>query len=165
MNNPSMPEILVREPVPADQEAIAEVNALAIADLRKVYCSNHKALQNLSRISPSLTPLVATKGTSVVGTVQYRIEGDRLFLTALSVHPPQRRQGVARALVAAAAKIGKAAGIGCLAVHTVKETGNVPIFERMGFHTVQENDEDFFESDVHDVLTDVYMERLLSGEC
>ena len=47
----------------------------------------------------------------------------------------------------------------------IRETGNVPIFERMGFQTVQENDENCFESDVHDVLADVYMERLLSGEC
>lgn len=61
MNNPSMPEILVREPVPADQEAIAEANAWAIADLRMVYRPNQKALNNLSGISPSLTAHVATK--------------------------------------------------------------------------------------------------------
>lgn len=41
----------------------------------------------------------------------------------------------------------------------VKETGNVSIFERLGFRTVRETEEDFFVSDVCDGLTNVYMER------
>ena len=165
MDSQRMDDIAVRAPVNADEEAIAEVHALAIADLRKVYRPNEKAFDNLSRISSSLTPLVATKGERVVGTVQLRVEDDRYFVTALSVHPAHRRQGVARALVDAIAKIAGSAGSRCVALHTVKETGNVAVFDRLGFQTVEESEEDFFESDLYDVLTNVYMERPLCAEC
>lgn len=158
------PQILIREPNERDRDAIAEVDALATSGLRQVYRPNQKAFDNLSRISPSLTPLVATIGTNVVGTVKYRIEGNRLYLTALSVHPSHRRRGVATALVRATARIAEERDIPYLAVHTVKETGNVTIFERMGFFTVGEQKDDFFESDVHDSLTDVYMERVVDEE-
>ena len=88
---------------------------------------------------------------------------NRLYLTALSVHPTYRRRGVATALVHAVARIANELGFERIALHTVKETGNVPIFEHMGFHTVREQVDDFFESDVHEVLTDVYMERAIAG--
>lgn len=154
-----MDEIQVREPLQTDCEAIEEVNRLAIADLRKVYRPNEKALNSLSKFAPALKQLIATKGESVVGTVQFRIEGGCFMLTALNVRPTHRRQGVARALVKAIIRLAVSDASRCVALYTVKETGNVDIFERMGFQVIQENKSDFFESEAYDVLTEVYMEH------
>ena len=154
-----MDQIQVREPLPTDCEAIEEINRLAIADLRKVYRPNQEALNNLSKIAPTLSQLVATKEQSVVGTAQYRIDEDCFILTALNVHPIHRQQGVARALVGAAIKLAMSAGSRCIALYTVKETGNVDIFEGMGFQVIEENKTDFFESDACNDLTEVYMEH------
>ena len=154
-----MDEIQVREPLPTDCEAIEQITRLAIADLRKVYRPNQKALNHLSKIAPALSQLVAIKADSVAGTAQYRIEHDCFILTTLNVLPIHRRQGVASALVRAIATLAASAGSRCVALYTVKETGNVDIFERMGFRVVQENETDFFESEACDVLTEVYMEH------
>jgi hypothetical protein len=46
---------------------------------------------------------------------------------------------------------------------TVKETGNMEIFSRLGFHVVVECEDQLFESDKHSTLTEVEMERPLDG--
>jgi hypothetical protein len=44
-----------------------------------------------------------------------------------------------------------------LLLHTIKETGNVEIFARMGFVVVSEQEDALMESDVFEKLTEVEM--------
>jgi ribosomal protein S18 acetylase RimI-like enzyme len=97
----------------------------------------------------------------VVGTVRYPCEGERIHLIGLLVHPQFQRQGVARALVEVVAQIGQQKGMRRLSLYTVKETGSVPIFDKLGFETMTERIAQDVESDRYETLTDVYMEKSL----
>jgi len=79
----------------------------------------------------------------------------------LGVHIDFRRRGVAKALFAYLANIVKAHGARCLSLHTVKETGNVEIFRKLGFEPISEQHSELFESDQYASLREVYMEKPL----
>jgi ribosomal protein S18 acetylase RimI-like enzyme len=153
--------ISVREALEQDGSAIEAVCRAAEADLRKVYRPNRKALENRAAIASSLTRLVALVGDEVVGTVMFRREPDRLHLMGLSVHINHRRIGVARSLVAAVEREAKRHGLRRLSLYTVRETGNVAVFERMGFRVVGEQEDRWSESDVFAKLTGVEMEKAI----
>ena len=74
-------------------------------------------------------------------------------MVGLFVHEHHRRRGVARALLDA---LGPR-----LSLFTIRETGNVPIFERLGFAVVREELATEYVSDAHAQLHEVYMERPL----
>ena len=77
--------------------------------------------------------VVAIVDGTVVGTVRYGVIGDRIHLVRLGVDPKHRRAGVARALVAFVARQAESAGLRALSLYTVRATGNVKIFDRLGF--------------------------------
>ncbi len=156
-----MSTITVREATEVDRDSIAVVTESALAALRRIYRPNQRAIAHKRKIAESLTQLVALVGERIVGTVQYKVESDRLHFLSLSVHADFRRQGVARTLVASLARIGAALGARRLTLHTIKQTGNSETFEKLGFRVVSEERAIHFESDVFDRLTEVYMERLI----
>ena len=45
-----------------------------------------------------------------------------------------------------------------MSVHTVKETGNVPVFKRLGFEVIFESADQMSESAIYEQFPDVYME-------
>jgi hypothetical protein len=59
------------------------------------------------------------------------------------------------------AAIAREMGMRRLSLHICKQTGNVAVFSRLGFHVVRETPEDpeICESVTGEELTDVYMER------
>ncbi|HEX4071762.1 MAG TPA: GNAT family N-acetyltransferase [Planctomycetaceae bacterium] len=154
------PEILtIRASRPEDAAGIELVRASAIASLRKTYRPTQKAIAHKQAISTSLTQLVALCDGRVIGSVEYRIEGDRVHFLSLDVHLDSRRQGVARRLLAELDAIGKRRGATRLSTYTVTQTGNVELFRRLAFRVVSEEPTDLFESDQHAALTESYLER------
>lgn len=109
----------------------------------------------------TLDRLVAVLDGHVVGTVQYRVADGRLSFLALGVHPAHRRRGVARALIRHLETIAARSGCGSVTAHTVRETGNVPIFEKLGFEVESEEPTPLFESERHRTLTEVAMRKRL----
>lgn len=147
--------ITVRPERVEDQEEIQCLSAAATASLRQTYRPKKKAIENKARMSSSLQRLVAIVDGRVVGTVQYYMENRSVCLLGLGVHADYRQKGVARCLIRYLEKIGKRESATQLKLHTVKETGNVDIFRRLGFTVVAEREEDLFESDRFDKLTEV----------
>lgn len=98
----------------------------------------------------------------VVGSVEYRVEEDRVHFLSLFVHEDFRRQAVGAQLIDELEGIGKQLGLRCLSAYTVTQTGNPEIFEQMGFDVVSEEPADFYESDRFEDLTEVYMERSIN---
>ncbi len=147
--------ITVRDAQPHDIEAALRVDAAAVATLRQTYRPNQKALANRKRLSPHLKRIVCLLDGRIVGTTQYYQDGNSLRLLGLGVLPEARRQGVARAMIAALADSARGLGLCSLATHTVRETGNVAIFQKLGFHVVSETPDEYYESDKYATLTDV----------
>jgi GNAT superfamily N-acetyltransferase len=148
----------VRESQPGDEAAIDRVVRSGVATLRRTYRPVPAAIER--KAARSLARLVAIEGT-IVGTVEYAIDGERLHAMGLHVLASHRRRGVARCLVDALADIASGAGAGRLSLYTIRETGNVKVFERLGFAVVAERAANDVVGEAHERLTDVYMERTL----
>jgi ribosomal protein S18 acetylase RimI-like enzyme len=142
--------IRVRDAQPGDEPAIARVTESAIATLRAVYRPSAAAIAR--RGASSARRLVAIDGDdALVGTLEH----DAGHVVGLFVHGEHRRHGVARELLAA---IG-----GRASLYTIRETGNVTIFERLGFRVVRERPAvDYVPVGSHATLHEVYMERVTS---
>ena len=147
---------VVREATEADNTAIAEVCRLATEDLRTVYRPGPSLSEQA--IGKPMSRLVADIGGTIVGTVRYCLDSDRLHIIGLMVHPCHQRKGVARRLVESLAEIGRASGAGRLSLFTVKETGNIPVFENLGFRVVRETAAADLVSVSGEPLTEAYME-------
>jgi N-acetylglutamate synthase-like GNAT family acetyltransferase len=149
--------LTVRESTPGDESEAAVVDRLSTADLRKIYRPTAAAHERRSSISANLQRLVALRDGQVVGTVQYHIDAGCLYLLGLGVHPDFRRRGVATALVQRLEEVAAESGCHGVVLHTVLETGNVAIFERMGFVIESQQPTGLFESDAFPMLTEVVM--------
>jgi GNAT superfamily N-acetyltransferase len=147
----------VRESQPGDEAAIERVVGSGVATLRRTYRPVPAAIER--KAARSLARLVAIDEDSVVGTVEYAIDGERLHAIGLHVLESHRRRGVARRLVDALADIATGAGATRLSLYTIRETGNVEVFERLGFAVIAESAADDVIGEAHTRLTDVYMER------
>ena len=151
--------IHVREPTPADDAAIAAVIASGIATLRETYRPTPAAVARKADLV--LHRLVASESDAIVGTVEYACNGERLHLMGLYTLDSHRGRGVARRMIDALVVIANAHGARTLSLYTIRETGNVPIFERLGFAVIREEVARDIASDRHPYLTEAYLERWL----
>ncbi|HEY1818037.1 MAG TPA: GNAT family N-acetyltransferase [Kofleriaceae bacterium] len=139
----------VRDAQPADEPAIARVAESAIATLRATYRPSAGMIARAAD-RRRLRRLVAIDADdSLVGTLAH----DNGHVVGLFVHTDHRRRGVARQLLDAID--------GRASLYTIRETGNVLVFERLGFRIVREQPAvDYVAvADEHATLTEVYMER------
>lgn len=151
------PEISVREANASDQAEVARVGTAAEAILRKVYRIKPGAASTLPP-ADQISRLVATISGQVVGTLRFFRADDRLHLVGVMVDPAFHRRGVSRALVEMARVIAVGKGLGKLSLYTIRQTGNVPIFERLGFSVVREEPDQFGEGVDGRELTECLME-------
>jgi ribosomal protein S18 acetylase RimI-like enzyme len=158
-----MTMVSVRHATQEDNEAVAKVEASAVATLRETYRPKAGGATKLDRIPSGMRRLVALLEGDIVGTTRYWVDGDALRIVGLGVHSQSRGKGVASALVGYLATIGRALGAKRLVLHTVKQTGNVPIFQRLGFQVVAETDDQYSDSDKHATLVDVEMQKPLDA--
>lgn len=152
----------IREKAVTDNDAVAEIVALATEDLRRVYrrapCQNGLAAPEGGDI---LMSLVAVKGEIVIGVVEYCVQHESLYIRGLAVHPQQRRSGIARALIHAAEGIAVRDGKMKVTLSTIKETGNPKIFIKLGFTVVHEELAEGFDGVEGQPVTKVDMCRML----
>lgn len=153
----------VRAIRPEDEDAAAEVARLATADLRRVYWPTPIAVQHRATLAAQLHRLVAVVDRRIVGVVQYYVAGDRLAFLGLGVHPEYRRRGVAKALVRQLEQIGRECGCTTLTLNTVRQTGNVEVFHRLGFFVESEAPTGLFEGVGNMSLSEVAMRKGLAG--
>ncbi len=151
--------VTIRPGTDADSAAVAELASLGERTLRKTYVPRKEAARRASEAGAGMARLVAVAGDRIVGALEHRREEGRIHFRRLAVHPDWRRKGVARRLVEHLAAIGERQGARALSLYTVKETGNVPVFQRLGFEAVRESEAGYLRSDRFARLTDVYMER------
>jgi predicted N-acetyltransferase YhbS len=151
--------LLVRIATYEDEEAVQRVTDEAFATVRSVYHPAPQAVAHLASISPALERLVADDRDQIVGTVCFRVVDVCLRVMALAVQPECRRRGIARALVDRLVTIAKDRECRALTLYTVTQTGNVPVFERLGFKLVGEQPDTYSISLSGEPLREAYMER------
>jgi N-acetylglutamate synthase-like GNAT family acetyltransferase len=155
----SMTTLTIRDAAESDMPDVQGVMSAATAQLRTVYRPTASAVAR-ARSSTSIRWLIAEIDGKGVGALRYVVEPDRLHL-GLGVRPESQHRGVGRALVDSLAAKASSLDLPKLSLCTIKETGNVAVFARMGFHVVSEEPAKDVESVTGEPLTDVYMERFV----
>ena len=149
-------EITVAPALPEDIAPAKAIAKAAFSELRSVYSPTQAAIAN----QPKSTAYVVAKiGQTVVGTLQYFDEGDRIYVFDVAVDMQYRRQGIARNLIDFVSDIACTLAHGIVATRTIKETGNLEVFEKLGFSVVKEETAKWCVSDRYPTLHDVYLER------
>jgi ribosomal protein S18 acetylase RimI-like enzyme len=128
-----MAVLVVRRAHTGDEVARREIMEAATRELRGTYGPRERGSQ--CGVAPSGV-LVALKELTLVGTAEYVLGDDHVYVQGVAVHPSYRCSGVCRALLLKAEEIAKAEKRATLAICAIEETGNVKIFEKLGFNVV-----------------------------
>jgi len=155
--------IVLRNAEPQDTAEATAVLHAAFERVREIYRPSIEILAQQTSQVTKRNQLLAEYHGRIVGTVQYVIREDHTHLIGLAVHPEFQRLGIARALIDKIAEWSKQQRIKKLTLVTVTETGNVSLFERLGFRIVSEKTADWCESDLYDQLHETEMERPLNA--
>jgi len=152
-----MDRLIVRAASLADLAAAESLARAAFEELRRFYRPKDSAPATSSGLR-----LVAEVDGRLVGTVLYEIESDHVHLRGLAVDSRYRRLGVARSLVEHLSGLATAAELPALSLYTIKQTGNVAVFERLGFRTVHEEAASWATRDNGEQPIDVTMQKPVS---
>ncbi|HEY9050315.1 MAG TPA: GNAT family N-acetyltransferase [Gammaproteobacteria bacterium] len=151
-----MTELIVREAIISDNVARQSIIDATTRELRKIYKPREKANQ----CSPSpATTLVAVKQNTVMGTAEYVIKHDHIYLQGIAVHPDHRRQGICRCLVVATEALARKVKVDTLKLCVIQETGNIEIFKQLGFSIISHAISQGYVNPDGGVVTQVEMER------
>lgn len=154
----------VRSADPEHDKAAEELTRVSFSRLRSIYVPTEAARAGAASNANTFTRLVALDAQgAVVGTLLYRVEEGRVHFRSLAVHSEHRRRGVARYLVEHLSSKAAKASLRAVSLFAVAETGNVAVFERLGFRVVrQSTDELSILADGSGPATLAYMERVAS---
>jgi ribosomal protein S18 acetylase RimI-like enzyme len=151
-----MDPLQIHEPAPSESTSAERLEAEAFAALRTIYVPVRQARPAQSPVP--LTRLIATHNGAVLGTLLYHIDDDRLHIRSLAVAPDARRRGVARALIDHCAALARQQHLGDLSTYTILETGNLPIFQRLGFTLIRHHPADFATTPTGGPVTEAFLE-------
>jgi len=158
---PTAERIVVRPALPSDDPQVRSVFDAAFSTVRGIYRPMGDVLAHEALRAQLGTRLVAVLDGDVVGTVQIDVHSKHVHLIGLAVHPDLQGRGIGRRLISYLVDMAPRLGRSVLALDTIRETGNVPKFEAMGWHVVSETRSVEFESDTLAALHEVKMERAL----
>jgi N-acetylglutamate synthase-like GNAT family acetyltransferase len=150
---------VVRAANAEDMVLAAAVSERAFRQVRTVYQPTDAAVARKFDQAGTWKRLIAERNRQIVATVEYRMATDRLSIRDLAVDPDFQHQGIARQIVDALAGIARADGLRALSIFTIRETGNVRVFEHLGFTVVSQEVATWCVSDAFATLHETYMER------
>jgi predicted N-acetyltransferase YhbS len=152
-------QITIREATSGDAGEVAAVVEGAFGPLRSIYRPTGEVAARQAERAKEGTRLVAVIDGQVVATVQFDSHQEHVHLIGLAVHPGFQRMGVARRLIDWVAAYAPTLGHDLVVLDTIKETGNVPLFEKLGFRVFDESVTTLFVSDTCPELHEVKMKR------
>ena len=136
-------DITTRLATPEDAPTLHAITQAAFDTLRgKIDPPSSAHRETVGTVSADLTTgsgAIAELAGIPVGAVRFRVEPDGLYVGRVAVDPAHRGRGVARALMAAAEREAAARGLPETQVHVRRTlTGNVAMFERLGYRVASE---------------------------
>lgn len=158
--------IQIREATPDDTEHLKILEDHMSRKLRQFYqlsefgqANYARRLKSQPKLQNKYTTLVACMSQTVVGTIQYNAENGILFLFGLSVHEDFRRQGIAREIMNHLFNFAKTQKLTTIRFNTMRITGNVEIFQKIGFVVTNEKTSVLCEGLNGEKIIDVQMEK------
>jgi len=155
--------IAIRTYSPTDAEQVALIMQSATRELRAIYVPKPADKTELREQSISAKRIVAVDNSgTVVGVAEFIIRTSEVYAQGIAVAASHRRHRVATALLSHIAALAAELSIPEIQVTTIKETGNVKIFKRMGFNMIEERTSERFLGLNEQPVTEVTL-RLSAG--
>ena len=151
--------IITRLATSTDMEEVQTVMKAAFASVRDVYRPKPDAVPTSEKSNLDTKTIVALINGETVGALTVYQDTTALHVSQLAVIPKFRKRGVARALLQSANEAAIECGANLLALNTIQETGNVAIFQRLGFTVDATTEATWCISDRFPQLNDVSMTR------
>jgi len=129
--------------VNANDQSVATLSQSCFNKLSEIYKPTEKAKRNKAKNHNDWTCFGFYHNERLVGVVEVKLLDLDLQISSLAVNSAYRRQGIARRLIEFA--ISRFNGLRTISVWCVQQTGNVSIFNALGFQVVQEFESDYFE--------------------
>ena len=143
----------------SDTDKVRAVIDDAFGRERNVYLPKPDAVPTSENNSLNTTTIIALIDEEIVGTVCVYKEATALHVSQLAVVLRFRNQGVARKLLQSAEQLAIESDATELRLNTIQETGNVAIFQRLGFTVCEITEATWCTSDYFPQLNDVTMSR------
>lgn len=153
------PPITIRNATADDADDVVAVFEAAFAPLRSIYRPTGQVAARQADRPTEGTRLVAEFNGQIVATVQFDSHKKHVHVIGLAVHPDFQRMRIARRLIDWIVDHASTLGHNLVVLATIKETGNVPLFEKLGFRVFQEDVTTCFVSEEYPELHEVKMER------
>ncbi|MDF4335902.1 GNAT family N-acetyltransferase [Vibrio parahaemolyticus] len=125
------------------EQSFLSLSKTSFSELRKIYRPTSEAQINQVSSTDEWTCLGYYLDHQLVGIIKARLSGKTLNLSTLAVMPECRKRGIARSLILEAGRMFSNSDL--LSVWCVEQTGNVEIFEALGFKVAERVESDIFE--------------------
>ncbi len=133
-------KIIVANP---DDRQVRMLSNCCFSELRKIYKPTQKAENHKQRSDSKWTTFEYYSDVDLQGCLKASLVKQELKIQGLAVKKEARRQGIARRLIEYDRLLYPSAEY--LSLWCVQQTGNVEVFERIGFTIVESFESDFFE--------------------
>jgi len=153
--------ITIRECSHSELTEALVVLKLAFDTVRSIYHPTGKIAKGQADRAREGTRLIALINQQIAGTVQLANHQNHAHVIGLAVHPAFRQQGIARQLIQHSLQYAREWNHDTIVLETIKETGNIPLFEKLGFQVSHERITDDFASKQFERLHEVRMELRL----
>lgn len=153
--------ITIRECSHSELPEALVVLKMAFDTVRSIYHPTGKIAEGQAERAREGTRLIALINQQIAGTVQLANHQNHAHLIGLAVHPAFRQQGIARQLIQHSLQYARKWDHDTIVLETIKETGNIPIFEKLGFQACHERITENFVSMQFERLHEVRMELWL----
>ena len=134
---------MIKQQISGTDHSLLSLSNTSFSELRKIYLPTSKAQRNQASSTDEWICLGYYLDHKLVGLIKVKLSGKTLNLSTLAVMPECRKRGVARSLILEAERMFSNAGL--LSVWCVEQTGNVEIFEALGFKVAERIESDIFE--------------------
>lgn len=146
-----------------DAESVELIVTSCTRELRTIYAPKPRTEGVPPNHSSSGSRVVAVDHTdTLVGVAEWLAHPEALYVQGIAVAPMQRRRGVAASLLDHLAALAATMGLPALQVATIKETGNVEIFHRLGFAVIEERTSERYLGRLGQPVIEVTLKRHLA---
>jgi len=160
-NDDSNQKISVRYAEHEEAEVIRSIIDIAFESVRAIYRPRPDSVSTEADPALETQSILAVFDDIAIGAASIHSDCGSLRVSQISVLPEYRGIGVCRSLLCFAQDAARDLGISQLSLNTIEETGNVVIFERLGFSITKRSTATWCVSDRFDHLTDVELARYL----
>ncbi|SHO57019.1 GNAT family N-acetyltransferase [Vibrio quintilis] len=148
------------QPLPGTDATAFSLSQRCFAELRRIYVPVRKARREKYADNGRWQWFGYVLDACLIAVVEAKYEGTELHLSTLAVEKKYRRKGIARKLIdGVIANYPKAQSV---SLWCVAQTGNIEIFEALGFSVCQVVTSELFELTDGAEATEVQLRRMIT---